>query len=359
MEDKRGEFRVSEVRTMTDQTRPLTFEAETDAWSVLRHHLPGLAATLALALVATVVQRLSGIAALSPLVLAMVLGIAIRNTVGLGVRLMPGVAFSGKRVLRWAIVLLGFQLTLAQVASIGGRGLFVVVGSLVATFVFTRLMARVIGVERGLGELIAAGTSICGASAVVACNTVTRAGEEDVAYAISCVTLFGSLSMVLFPVFAGATGMGHEAYGLWVGAAVHEVAQVVAGAFALGEAAGQAGTVAKLTRVLLLAPVILSLAMMARGRLQAGETQARVPVPWFAFAFVGVVALNSVIAVPGEVSAGIARGATFLLTVSLGALGLSTDLRKLHARGLRPLALGALAWVFISGLALGLVVLVG
>lgn len=318
--------------------------------------LPGLGLTFGIAAVAMAVQRLSGIPALSPLVVAMVLGIAVRNLTGTPAAARPGISFSLRRILRFAIVLLGFQLTLAQLRAVGLPGLAVISVTLVATFVFTKWAGRALGVERRLAELIAAGTAICGASAVIATNTVTRGGDEDVAYAIACVTVFGSLSMIAMPVLGTLLGMDAAHYGIWVGATIHEVAQVVGAGFQHGPEAGQAATVAKLSRVILLAPMILSLGALARRR--GTGAQGRAPTPWFVLGFVAVVLLNSALPLPEAAHARIVTLTAFLLTVALAAMGLETDLRKLRAKGIRPLALGALAWAFISGLGFALVGLV-
>ncbi|MBE3637968.1 YeiH family protein [Mangrovicoccus algicola] len=340
---------MSDLPLPRADTRPLPRPA-------LRPLLPGLGLAAAIALTAIAVQRLSGIAALSPLMAAMVIGMGLRNSTGIPRTMAPGIGFALKRLLRLAIVLLGFQLTLAQIGEIGLRGAAVVVLSLGATLVFTKAMGRVLGVEPRLAELIAAGSSICGASAVIACNTVTRGRDEDVAYAIACVTVFGSLSMMLFPLLAGPLGLSPQDYGLWAGATIHEVAQVVGAAFSGGEAAGHAGTIAKLSRVILLAPVILSLGMMARRRAGA-EPGATVPVPWFVLGFAAVVAANSLIPLPAGLQAPVASLTTFLLAMALAAMGLETDIAKLRREGLRPLLLGALAWIFISLAGLGLVLL--
>lgn len=318
--------------------------------------LPGLGLTFAIAVAAMAAQRLSGIAALSPLVVAMLLGIALRNLAGIPAPARPGIACALRRVLRLAIVLLGFQLTLAQLRAVGVPGLAVISVTLAATFVFTRWAGRLLGVEARLTELIAAGTSVCGASAVIATNTVTRGADEDVAYAIACVTVFGSLSMIAMPVLGGMLAMAPAQYGIWVGATVHEVAQVVGAGFQHGAEAGQAATVAKLSRVMGLAPLILVLGALAR---RAGrDAQGAAPMPWFVLGFIAVVLLNSVLPLPGALQRDVAGLTGFLLTMALAAMGLETDIRKLRARGIRPLALGALAWLFISGLGLALVGLV-
>lgn len=331
-------------------------QAENPLTGWLRPILPGLALTLGIAAVAMAVQRLSGIAALSPLVVAMVLGIAVRNLTGTPVAAKPGITFSLRRILRFAIVLLGFQLTLAQLRAVGLPGLAVISVTLIATFVFTKWAGRALGVERRLAELIAAGTSICGASAVIATNTVTRGSDEDVAYAIACVTVFGSLSMIAMPGLGSLLGMDAAHYGIWTGATIHEVAQVIGAGFQHGAEAGQAATVAKLSRVILLAPLILALGALARRR--GDSAQGSAPTPWFVLGFVAVVLLNSALPLPETAKAHVVTLTAFLLTVALAAMGLETDLRKLRAKGIRPLALGALAWLFISVLGFALVGLV-
>lgn len=318
--------------------------------------LPGLGLTLAIAVAATAVQRLSGIPALSPLVVAMVLGMALRNLFGTPAAARPGIAFSLRRVLRLAIVLLGFQLTLEQLRAVGLPGLAVISVTLAATFLFTRWAGRALGVETRLAELIAAGTSVCGASAVIATNTVTRGSDEDVAYAIACVTVFGSLSMLAMPLLGEMMALGPAHYGIWVGATVHEVAQVVGAGFQHGAEAGQAATVAKLSRVIMLAPLILVLGALARRGGKAAHGAA--PTPWFVLGFVAVVLLNSALPLPEALQAEVVGLTAFLLTMALAAMGLETDIRKLRAKGIRPLALGALAWLFISTLGLGLVALI-
>jgi uncharacterized integral membrane protein (TIGR00698 family) len=318
--------------------------------------LPGLGLTFGIALVATAVQKFSGMAALSPLVVAMVLGIIARNLIGTPVAARPGIGFTLRRVLRFAIVLLGFQLTLAQLRAVGVPGLAVISATLAATFVFTKWAGRLLGVERRLAELIAAGTSVCGASAVIATNTVTRGADEDVAYAIACVTVFGSLSMIAMPVLGEMLAMAPAHYGIWVGATVHEVAQVVGAGFQHSAEAGQAATVAKLSRVMLLAPLILVLGMLARRGGHAAQGSA--PTPWFVLGFIAVVLMNSALPLPEATQRDVVSLTAFLLTMALAAMGLETDIRKLRAKGIRPLALGALAWLFISGFGLGLVGLI-
>ncbi|MBK5961201.1 hypothetical protein CCR97_23785 [Rhodoplanes elegans] len=329
----------------------------------LRALWPGLALAGGVAGAALALRQVPGVAVLSPMILAIVVGIAVRNVLGTPAAAQPGLGFAMRPVLRAAIVLLGLQLTAADIVELGWSSVAILAATLGATFLFTLWLGRRLGVEPGLARLVAAGTSICGASAVVVANTAARAPDEDVAYAVACVTLFGSLAMVLYPLLPDVLHLGPRAYGLWAGASIHEIAQVLAAAFQAGGEAGHVGTIAKLSRVMMLAPVVLLLGLwIARSggaAEEGGTTRVRPPVPWFVFGFLGLCGLNSVIAIDPVVRSWIVLATTVLLTVALAAMGLETDVRKLAAKGLRPLALGAAATLFIAVFSLGLVELFG
>jgi len=321
--------------------------------------IPGILLTAGVAGLAFAFRRIPGVSILSPMILATLIGMALHNVLGTPAWAKPGISFSLKRVLRLGIILLGLQLMASQVAQVGLLGVGVITATLAATFVFTKWLGRLIGVDGKVAELIAAGTSICGASAVIATNTVTRGSDEDVAYAVACVTVFGSLSMFLYPLLPGLLHLSTAAFGLWSGASIHEIAQVVAAAFQDGAHAGEIGTVAKLTRVMMLAPVVITLGIIAVRRDAHAKSQsssrAAPPMPWFVLGFIAMVVLNSVVTIPTGPKTWIALGTTFLLSMALAAMGIETDFRKLKAEGLKPLLLAAAAWVFISIFALVLV----
>ncbi len=319
----------------------------------------GLALTTTIAALAFGMHILPGFQFLSPLILAILLGMVFHNLIGTPAVAKPGVKFSLRRILRAGIVLLGLQLTFYQVAAVGWGGVLVIVVTLVATFAFTTLIGRRLGVDAKLTQLIAAGTSICGASAVIATNTVIRGRDEDVAYAVACVTLFGSLSMVLLPLADVWLKLDPHAFGLWTGASIHEVAQVVAAAFQQGQEAGQFGTIAKWTRVMMLAPMVLGLGYIAARRAKGGASGAGAPVPWFVLGFIAMVSLASTGFITEAVKVTIVSVTQFMLTMALAAMGLETDIRRLAAKGLRPALLGGASWIFIVSLSLALVLLTG
>jgi len=320
--------------------------------------IPGIVLVAMITAVAFSAHNVSGFALFSPMILAVVAGMIYSNVLGMPTHAKAGIAFSQKRLLRFAIVLLGFQLTLGQVVSIGVSGVGIVALTLGTTFIFTITLGRLIGVDRKLAQLIAAGTSICGASAIVATNIVTDARDEDVTYAVASITLFGTIAMLGFPLLAPVLGLDQHAFGLWAGASIHEVAQVIGAGFQNGTQSGEIATVAKLTRVAMLAPMVIALGLMAR-RKSSDQSGARPPMPWFVAAFVAVVVLNSLVAVPAEVKSAMALATTIMLTMGLAAMGLQADISQLRSRGLRPLALAFSAFLFIGCFSLMLVKFVG
>jgi uncharacterized integral membrane protein (TIGR00698 family) len=216
--------------------------------------VPGLALTAAIAALSFGLREIPYVGLASPMILAIGIGIAVQNTAGTPIAARTGITFTMRSILRFAIILLGLQLTATQLLEVGAVGFAVIVATLVATFAFTTWLGRAMGIDRRLVELIAAGTSICGASAVIATNTVTRAPDEDVAYAVACVTIFGAIAMFAYPLLTATLQLDPHHFGLWAGASIHEIAQVVAATFQQSREAGEFGTIAKLSRVMMLAP---------------------------------------------------------------------------------------------------------
>jgi uncharacterized integral membrane protein (TIGR00698 family) len=308
---------------------------------------PGLLACAALAAVAFAVAQLSGLPSLNPVVAAMLLGLAARQAIGARAILEGGVCFAVQKLLRLAVALLGLRVALSDVAAIGWPAAAMCVTAVASTWLFTVRLGERMGVEAGLARLIATGTSICGASAVIAANGVIRASEEETAYAVATVTVFGTVAMLAYPMLGLAMGLSPQAFGLWAGASIHEVGQVVAAGGAFGSPAVEPATISKLVRVLLLAPLIVALARAPRAGapLDGGP---RLPVPWFILGFLGCVVYNSRAPLP-PLADEIAKGSSvMLLAVAMAGLGLNAKLREAFARGPRPLILAGAASTFIG-----------
>lgn len=322
--------------------------------------LPGLALSFLLALAADLIRRASGIAALNPVVVALALGILVRALLPLPGAVKPGISFSVRPLLRAAIVLLGLQITLRQLIDIGPGALALAAVAVFATLAATIALGRWLKVDPVLSSLIGTGTAICGASAIVAANQVVHGRDEDVVYGLAVITLCGTAMMLIEPALAGPLALDARQYGLWAGSSVHEVIQAVGAAAAGGPVATEVGTIAKLARVALLAPALLVLGAFAARALGTGPAgQARVPIPWFAVGFLvaSLVASSGLLPKP---ALDLGRFLTpLMLGASVAALGLSTDLRAIRERGMRPLLLGILSSLFIAALALAGVKLIG
>jgi len=310
----------------------------------------GLTFVTLIAALAVGLAAFANVPALSPLVIALCLGLLINNTVGVPVGLQPGIGFSARTLLRAAIVLLGAQVTLRDIAEIGPVALAVVGVSFAATYALTVTIGRLLRVEARLAELIGAGTSVCGASAILAMSAVNRAREEDVAYAIACVTLFGTICLLLYPLGFAVLHVDPKSYGIWTGASVHEVAQVAGAGFQAGQIAGEASVITKLTRILMLAPLLLVVSYTsARDGSEVSGRRSRVAIlPWFVTAFLGVILINSFHLIPIEAKKFSATAFSFFLTMTMAAVGVQSRIVELKNRGLRPLLVGACASAFIS-----------
>jgi uncharacterized integral membrane protein (TIGR00698 family) len=303
---------------------------------------------------------LTGVGALT---IAVVLGIVATNT---GVRhraLRPGTRLATSKLLRIGVVLLGLSLSLPAVLGLGPAVLAVVVATVVITFTATRWIGQRMGVSPTQSLLVATGFAVCGASAVAGMQAAVDADEDEVAAAIAGVTVFGGVCMFTLPVVGPAIGLSDTQTAVWAGAAVHEVAQVVAAAGPLGAAALATAVVVKLTRVLLLAPLVAGVSLSRRraavlGAPGDGEPAApgarRPPVvPLFVAGFVACVALRSTGWVPVPVLDVASWGQSLALTAALFGLGAAVDLPHLARTGARTAALGlaATAVALVVGLA--------
>ncbi len=317
----------------------------------LRILAPGLLVVGFAASAAFVAHRALGV--LSPLTAAVVIGVVLSNT-----RRIPGPCFAGiqwasKKLLRLGVVLLGLRLTLTDMWKLGAKGLALVVGVVAITFFATQWMARKLGLSPTLGLLVATGFSICGASAVAAMKGVTpEAKEEDVVYSVALVTLCGSLAIVTLPIVGAWLGFRGHTLGSWIGASVHDVAQTIATASAAGsDDVKEAAIVVKLTRVVLLAPMVIGVSVSHRRHVvDPAETGSRPPLlPLFVACFLAMIVVRTTGMVPSGVLSTAKTAETLLFAAALVGLGVGVRFDKLRRVGVRPLVLGLASWAVIAG----------
>ncbi|MEZ5374186.1 MAG: putative sulfate exporter family transporter [Microthrixaceae bacterium] len=307
--------------------------------------------------------------ALSPLVAAVAIGAVLTNVGLVPDSARPGLQFAAKRLLRAGVVLLGLHLAVGEVLALGGPGLLVVAAVVTATFFGTQSLGRMMGVSPSMSLLVATGFSICGASAIAAVEGVADADDEEVAFSIGLVTLCGSLAIVVLPLLAGPLGLAGDEFGMFVGASVHDVAQVVATASSHGPAAVDAAVLVKLTRVVLLAPMVAGVTLARRrstvrarhGSVRDAATAAATPpvLPLFVVGFLVAIVVRSTGVLGDGTLELLGIVEKLLLTAALVGLGTGVHLAKLRRLGPRPLLLGLVSWILVAGTAYLGVLLVG
>lgn len=318
---------------------------------------PGTALTLAGTAAALGVGHL--VPTLNPMLVAIVLGAALGNTVRLPARATAGLAFSSRTLLRVGIALLGLQLLLGDITALGWQVVALVVVIVVLGIAGTMALGGALGLGWTQRLLIACGFSICGAAAVAAVDSVSDTDEEEVLTAITLVVIFGTLMIVAVPVLSGALGLSDTAAGMWAGGSIHEVAQVIAAGGAIGGGALAVATVVKLARVLLLAPVVTVISLHRRRTTGTDARGTRPPlVPGFVVAFLALVLLRSSGLVPDPVVDAASLAQTVLLTCAMFALGIGVRVAAMRRVGARPVILAAASTVWVAGLALAGVLLI-
>jgi uncharacterized integral membrane protein (TIGR00698 family) len=337
------------------------------------HFAPGIVLSAALAALA---MSLGGIGwlqshGMSALTVAILLGIVIANT-GY-TRLAPtcgaGVDFSKQTLLRAGVILYGLRLTLQDIGHVGIAGVLIDAVVLTSTFALAYVLGtRLFGLDRTTAILIGAGSAICGAAAVMATEPIVRAKAEQVTVAVSCVVVFGTLAIFLYPVLYSLNThwqlipAGPRAFGIYAGSTIHEVAQVFAAGRSVSVATADTAVVTKMVRVMMLAPLLIALSAWSTrgaGHTRTGMDQSaaasggkhRLRIPWFAFGFIGMVLFNSLALLPQSARIALVDVDTFILAMAMAALGLTTHISAIRTAGIKPLLLGGVlfVWLILGG----------
>ena len=326
---------------------------------MMRERMPGLAVAAAAALVAWLAHL--ALPAVPILTAAVALGIVVGQVPGLqpalAGALAPGLRIAARRLLRLGIVLLGLKLSLVDIAGLGWVTILTTVAVVLITFAGTIGLGRAMGLPGHQPVLVASGFSICGASAIGAMAATVRAKEEEQAVPIALVTLCGTLAIAVLPALWHPLGLSATGFGHWVGAGVHDVGQVVATAQLAGPAALAVAVVVKLTRVLMLAPMVAITAAVERRRAIEPSGPRPAIVPLFIAGFLAAVLLNTFVPLPEWLLTGTDVVQTALLATALFALGASIRIAELVHTGWRALVVGLTSWVLVAALAYGAVLL--
>ena len=305
-------------------------------------------------------------------VFAILIGMALALLVPAekGAPLTNGVKFTSKKVLQWAVILLGFGLNLTQIAQVGATSLPIIVSTITTSLVVAFVLCRALKIPGKISTLIGVGSSICGGSAIAATAPVIKADDEEVAQAISVIFLFNVIAAHVFPTLGGILGLSNEGFGLFAGTAVNDTSSVTAAAAAWdGMHAGantlDAATIVKLTRTLAIIPITLALAFwqLRAQRRAGGEGEStfslRRAFPTFIVFFVLASVATTVFALPAAVTAPIKELSKFLIVMAMAAIGFNTNVVKLVRTGGKPILMGLCCWVAIAAVSLGMQHLLG
>jgi len=293
----------------------------------------------------------------SPLVIGIVIGIIVGNLFEkkLDSGYSKGVTFSAKKILRFAIVLYGFRITFQEIYSVGLEGLVISSLIVVSTFVIGTVVAmRFFKLDRDTSMLTASGSSVCGAAAVLATEPVLKSEPYKSAVAVSTVVFFGTTAMFLYPVLysSGLLDLDSSQFGIYIGATVHEVAQVVAVGGAYGGDVADSAVIVKMTRVMLIVPLLIGIIVFLKWFSSSSDKSGgKISFPIFALGFVAVSGFNSMHLIPENIHEYIVHLDTLLLTVAMTALGVETKISKFKDVGLRPLYVAGIMfiWLIIGG----------
>jgi len=282
--------------------------------------------------------------------------------------LAPGLKFTSKKVLKFAIILLGLSLNITTILHVGRLSLTVMVFTLLTCFGGGYFIGKALGLNWKLSNLISAGTGICGGSAIAAIATTIDADDNDIAYAMSATFLFDMAMIILFPIMGRALGMSDQAFGIWAGTAVNDTSSVVATGYAFSEGAGDFATMVKLTRTLAIIPTVVAFAFIQlhlkkKEASEAGDLKANFSIkkifPWFILGFLAMALVASIFPIPAAIVSGTKKLSKFLMVCALAAIGLNTSFRSMKKAGIRPMLHGFIISALVVIVALAVEIAMG
>jgi len=284
---------------------------------------------------------------LESLSLAIILGMLINNYLELPDRVRPGIQFALKKLLKVGIVIMGFKISIVSVMALGLKTFLLVLFCVPSILYIAYRLGKVFGIEEKLAMLIGVGSSICGASAILAMSPVIGADEEDAVISVAIVSFLGGIGVLVFSGIASInTGLSAQEYGVWSGLSLQGVAHAIAAAFAMGDGAGEVGTIVKMTRVLMLMPMSLFLSWRY-GQIENGKRK-RASVPGYVLLFIGVILLNSTGLVPDLIVTTGKQVSSFLILMAMTGMGLSIKFKEIFEKGKEALVMGTCLFLGIS-----------
>lgn len=313
----------------------------------IKNKLPGVTLIFIIAMLAWI------LGGFFPVIGSPVLGILLGMVIAFYKRpekLEIGIAFTSKKLLQVAIILLGFNMNLFSVFEVGSQTIILMVFTFAATFLSAYIFGKILKVDSNTNILIGVGTAICGGSAIAATAPVIGANDEDIARSISTIFLFNILAAFLFPILGHLLHLSDYNYGLWAGTAVNDTSSVVAAGYTFSNAAGDMAVIVKLTRTLMIVPITVILAIYSsRKKVQGkGEYNILKVFPWFVIGFVIASIISTLVSLPFGIGIILSKSGKFLIVMAMVAIGLKTNIVKLINNGWKPILLGFGCWFILS-----------
>lgn len=329
--------------------------------TVMKKLFPGISISALIAIFSLLINAV--FPQVSAVLIAVLIGLLINNSISLPAKLEPGISYAGKKLLKLGIILLGIRLSFFEILRLGGSSLLIIITCIIlALFLVIKLSER-FEVPSRLATLIAIGTAICGNSAIVAASPVIKAKDEEVAFAVGTITIFGLSAIILYPLIGDVLVLTSEEFGVWAGTAINDTAQVVAAGFMYGESAGEVATVVKLTRNIFIAPVIFLFSYLAaKAELDSSKKAEKVNLvkifPWFVLGFLFVALVRTTGILPEFMVSALSNLADFFIVIALAGIGLGIKFSSMRGLGLKALFTGLFAAVIMGASSLILVKLI-
>lgn len=312
--------------------------------------IPGILLSLGIAIIAKLLETFenaNGLHIIGASVIALFIGMIINSFYKPNDITSPGIKFTSKKLLKFAIILLGASLNIRTVLTVGRFSLTVMIFTLATCFGLGAVIGKALGLNWKTSSLINAGTGICGGSAIAAIAPVIEADDTDIAYGMSATFLFDTIMIVIFPLLGHYMNLSDAAFGLWAGTAVNDTSSVVATGYAFSEAAGDFATMVKLTRTLAIIPAVLAFAainMHITKKQNSNSKEIKVNIrtifPWFIVGFLMMSALTSLGLLPNAIISVLKDISKFIMVAALAAIGLNTNFKSLCRSGARPMLHG-------------------
>lgn len=316
-------------------------------------NFPGVMLTLILAFIAYLISN--QIPLIAAAVAGIVLGMLVRNFFDVPVMFEAGIQYSLKKILKYAIILLGISINLWQVLIIGGKSLIGILAVVILGIFLTVFVGRWLKLPGNTPLLVGVGTAICGATAIATVSPILKSKEEETALAITTIFIFNAIAIVVYPFLGMGLSMSDEIFGMWAGIAIHDTSSVVAAAYAYSDQAGQTATVVKLTRTLFLLPVAIIIgiysSVKAKHEIQAQQkTGVKLTkiFPWFLLGFLGMSVLNTLGLFSENVVGTVTDISKFMIVMAMVGVGFGANFHKLKKIGLKPIYLGLFASVVVA-----------